>query len=60
MPNFAISRVVERKPPVDTSTPASIAKVVIGSGITARCHSDSGGVEELEDDMLRGPKMESW
>lgn len=57
-PKRARSVVVERRPPVDTETPASRTNVAAGSpGITHRCHSDSGGVDELDELMLSGQKM---
>src|SRR6201995_2440490 len=57
-PSLARSFVVDRRPPEETDTPASNAKFPIGlPGITARHHSDTGGVEEFEEDMPRGSKM---
>ena len=60
MPNLATSLLVDSNPPVETKRPASIAKLTKLPGITHRCHSDSGGVEELDEVMPRGLKILSW
>ena len=60
MPNFAKSLLVDSSPPVETKRPASIAKLPKMPGITHRCHSDSGGVEELDEVMPRGLKILCW